>query len=107
MSTAYTPHVSPVGSRISARRLPPRLLAGSVIALGLWAGAAAPALAQPNAGGTDPNPFSNLRCDCTQKAPVSGPELAQQIAQGLQEGRTAWLPGLPAPHVAGQNQPQS
>ena len=72
-----------------------KILVSGAIALGFCVGVAAPASA-------DPNPFAGLRCNCRETAPVDSPALMAEIDRGIQEGLSAWLPGLPAPTQPGQ-----
>ena len=53
----------------------------AVIAVGL----AAPASADTNPNGTDPNPFGALSCSCQTPASVTSPNVADQINQGIQD----------------------
>ena len=70
-----------------------KLLVSAAIALGCGVAVAAPASADPNAFGTEPNPFSGLSCSCRETAPVGSPLLREEIERGLREGYTARLPG--------------
>lgn len=54
------------------------------------------ASADPNLNNTSPNPYGGLRTS-QGPAPAGNPDVTAQIDQGLREGHTAWLPGLPAP----------
>lgn len=73
-----------------------KILVSTAIAVGLGIGGAAVASADPNPNNASPNPYGGLHS--TQgPAPVGNPDLTAQIDQGLREGQTAWLPGLPAP----------
>jgi hypothetical protein len=72
-------------------------MASAAIALGVGLGAAAPASAEPNPASTDPNPFGTLGCSCRETAPAGGQALKAEIDRGIQEGRSAILPGLPLP----------
>jgi len=74
-----------------------KMLVSGAVALGTCFGAAAPATAEDNPGGTDANPFGTLGCSCREAAPAGSPEARERIDRGLREGRSAWLPGLPAP----------
>lgn len=74
-----------------------KILVSAAIALGFFVGGAAPASADTNAIGTDQNPFSGLTCNCRETAPAGSPALTDEINRGIREGRSAWLPGLPAP----------
>ncbi|MDT5256666.1 MAG: hypothetical protein QOD10_1746 [Mycobacterium sp.] len=74
-----------------------KILASAAIAVGVGIWGAAVASAQPNPSNTSPNPYGGLRCSCQGPAPASNPDVKAQIDQGLLEGHTARLPGLPAP----------
>jgi hypothetical protein len=75
-----------------------KVLVSSAIAIASFLGGAAPAGAEEDPVGADPNPFGTLGCgSCRETAPAGSPEATEDIARGLQEGRSAWLPGLPAP----------
>jgi hypothetical protein len=82
-----------------------KMLVSGAIAVGSCFGAAAPASAEENPGGTDSNPFGTLRCSCHETAPSGSPEVKEEIDRGLREGRSAWLPGLPAPTQPRQPMP--
>lgn len=81
------------------------ILVGAAIALGAGVAGAAPANADPNAIGTNPNPFSALSCSCRETAPADSPALSEQIKRGLREGFSASVPGLPAPARPSQPRP--
>ncbi len=81
-----------------------KILVSGAIAVGLGIGGAASASGDPNPSNTSPNPYGGLGCSCQGAAPADGPDVKAQIDRGLQEGHTAWLPGLPAP--AHPTQPQ-
>jgi hypothetical protein len=66
------------------RRVITKILVSAAIAVGSGVGAAAPASADPDAIGTDPNPFGGLRCSsCQETAPPGSPALREQIERGL------------------------
>ncbi|WP_156687976.1 hypothetical protein [Mycobacterium sp. Marseille-P9652] len=44
-----------------------------------------------------PHPFGTLSCDCQQTALPNSAASLEAIDRGLQQGHSAWLPGLPAP----------
>jgi hypothetical protein len=46
---------------------------------------AAPANAEPNQSGADPNPFGSLSCNCQQTTPP-GPSVSQELDRGIQAG---------------------
>jgi hypothetical protein len=73
------------------------------IALGSWVGAAAPANADANPIGTDPNPFSALGCSCPETAPAGSP--AGEINRGIRAGLSASSPGLSTPAQPSQPRP--
>jgi len=75
-----------------------KVLVSGAIALGIFVGGAAPASAAPQA----PNPYSTLHSNRPETAPVGSPALMAEIDRGIQEGLSAWLPGLPAPTQPGQ-----
>lgn len=78
------------------RHMVTKMLVSTAIAVGLGIGGAAVASADPNPNNTTPNPYGGLHS--TQgPAPVGSLDLTAQIDQGLREGHTAVLPGLPAP----------
>jgi hypothetical protein len=73
-----------------------KMLVSTAIAVGLGIGGAAVASADPSPNNASPNPYGGLHS--TQgPAPVGNGDLTAQIDQGLREGHSAWLPGLPAP----------
>ncbi|MCV7445676.1 hypothetical protein H7K33_25885 [Mycobacterium paraense] len=74
-----------------------KMLGGLAIATGCCVAGAAPAQADPDAVGADPNPFGTLRCDCPETAPVGSAQRSNEITQGIREGLSAWVPGLPQP----------
>jgi hypothetical protein len=77
------------------RQVITKILVGAVIALGPYVGGAAPASADGNHAGTAPNPFGGLSCSCRETAPPGSPAMRDEIARGIQQGRSASLPGLP------------
>jgi hypothetical protein len=79
------------------RPLITKIVIGVAIALGSWVAAATPAAAEPSPPGAGSNPFGTLSCSCPQAPPVDSPAVRDQIHRGLQEGLSAWLPGLPPP----------
>jgi hypothetical protein len=74
-----------------------KIMASAAIALGFWLVGAAPASAEPNPANTNPNPFGTLGCSCRETAPAGSQALTAEIDRGIQEGRSAMLPGLPPP----------
>jgi hypothetical protein len=88
------------------RKVITKILVSAAIALGSCIGGAAPASAEdPNPIGTEPNLFGGLHCSCQKTAPPGSPALREEVERGLQEGHSAWLPGLPPPTQP--RQPQS
>ncbi|BBY40536.1 hypothetical protein MMAN_46700 [Mycobacterium mantenii] len=74
------------------------LISGAIV-LGPWVVGAAPAIADANSFSTNPvrpnpGPFSVLHYDCPPTAPANSPD--RMIRQGLRDGLTAPLQGLPA-----------
>jgi hypothetical protein len=82
-----------------------KLLIGAAIAIGAGVVGAAPASAEPNVVGGEPNPYGTLGCNCRETAPPGSPDRMQEIDRGLWEGHTAVLPGLPGPAQPGQPLP--
>ena len=78
-------------------RLIAKILVSTAIGFGALIVAAAPASADTNTGGTNPNPFSGLSCSCQKTAPAGSPAAKADIDRGIREGLSAALPGLPAP----------
>ena len=56
-----------------------KFVVGAAIVFSSLVGAA-PAGAEPNSSGTEPNPFSSLTCDCQQMAPAPNPA---EIERGI------------------------
>lgn len=80
-----------------------KILVRAVIALVLWIGGAAPAIAEPDSGETGPNPFGGLDCSCQETCPAGSTEQRNEIDRGIMDGLCAWSSGL----SAGQpNQPR-
>ncbi len=73
-----------------------KMLGGLATAAGLVAGTA-PAHADPDAAGADPNPFATLHCGCREVAPADSADPRDEIKRGIREGLSAWVPGLPPP----------
>ncbi len=76
-----------------------KMLGGFAIATGCCLAGAAPAHADPDAVGADPSPFATLRCGCPEAAPPGSAERSNEIARGIREGLSAWVPGLPPPSL--------
>jgi hypothetical protein len=74
-----------------------KILVSAAIAVGSYVGGAAPAGADTNAIGTDPNPFDALSCSWQETAPAGSPAFRNGIERGIQAGLSASLPGPPAP----------
>jgi hypothetical protein len=66
------------------------LLVGAAVVLGCCV-AAAPANADPNPSGTQPNPFAGLTCSC-QTAPVGGTATTAELDRGMRAALSARLP---------------
>jgi hypothetical protein len=66
-----------------------KLLVAGAIAVGSCVGAAAPASADPNSYGTDPNPFGALSCSCQESAPPGGPASTAELNRGIRTGVSA------------------
>jgi hypothetical protein len=73
-----------------------KILVSAAITASLGIGGSAVASADPNPSNTSPDPYGGLRSS-QGPAPAGNPDVTAQIDQGLREGHTAWLPGLPAP----------
>ena len=73
-----------------------KMLVSGAIALGVWVGVAAPASAQPNSVGANPNPFAALGCSCQHTASPSGRAGTEEMKRGIREGLSAGL-GKPQP----------
>ncbi len=81
----------------TANRVTKKMLVTAAIALAAGLAGAAPAAADPNAIGPDPNPFGTLGCNCRGTVPADGPESKQEINRGMREGLSVSVPGLPTP----------
>jgi hypothetical protein len=66
-----------------------KILVGAAIALSSYIGGAAPAAADANPIGTDPNPFGALGCSCRETAPPGSPALREEMERGIRAGLTA------------------
>ena len=77
----------------------------SVVALWSYVGGAASASADPNPVNTGPDPYGTLSCECRGTTPAGSPARQAEIYRGLQEGHSAWWPGLPAPARPSQPRP--
>jgi hypothetical protein len=75
-----------------------KILVSAAIALCAIMWGAAPADADPNSVGTDPNPFSGLNCNCHETAPPGSPARREEIERGLREGTAAWSPPAASPY---------
>ena len=74
-----------------------KVLGGLVIAAGCCVTGTAPAQADPDAVGADPNPYGGLRCDCREAAPAGGADQRGEIERGIREGLSVRVLGLPGP----------
>jgi hypothetical protein len=74
-----------------------KILVSAAIAVGSCVGVAAPASAEEDAFGADPNPFSGFSCSCQETAPPDGPARTEELNRGIRAGFSAWLPVLSAP----------
>ena len=66
-----------------------KLLVSAAIALGSCVGLAAPASADTNPIGTDPNPFGALSCSCRETAAPGSPALREEMERGIRAGLSA------------------
>jgi hypothetical protein len=82
-----------------------KMLVSAAIVLGSLVAGAAPASADPNQSDSNPNPFGSLGCNCRETAPPGSPALTAEINRGIQQGHSAWLPGLAAPTQPQQPKP--
>ncbi len=82
-----------------------KVLVSMAIAVSACAGVAAPASADANPAGPDPNPFGTLSCDCQKTAPPDSPAATNEIDRGIRSGLSAAAPGLPAPARPAQRRP--
>ena len=73
-----------------------KILVSAAIALGSWVVGAAPANADENPIGTEPNPFGALGCSCREIAPPGGPAPGAEMERGIRMGLSA-SPGQPQP----------
>jgi hypothetical protein len=63
-----------------------KMLVSTAIVIGSFAVGVAPANAEPNPNGTQPNPFSSLTCNCQEPAPAGSSDRAAQIERGIRSG---------------------
>jgi len=61
----------------------------ATIILGSYVLGAAPAGADTNPGGDDPNPFTSLGCGCQDTTPHDSPALMQELQRGIQAALSA------------------
>jgi hypothetical protein len=87
------------------RQLITKILVSAAIAVGSGVALAAPASADPNSIGADPNPFGALGCSCRETAPADSPAVTEEINRGFREGLSVSVPGLPAPAHPSQPRP--
>jgi hypothetical protein len=73
-----------------------KMLVSGAIALGVWVGVAAPASADANSVGANPNQFGALRCSCQEAASPGSPALTEEMKRGIRAGLSADL-GKPQP----------
>ena len=66
-----------------------KILVSAAIALGSLVGTAAPASADTNPTGTDPNPFGALSSSCQETAPPGSPALREEVERGIRSGLPA------------------
>src|ERR1700745_3010127 len=72
-----------------SRKVIAKILVSAAIALGFGVLGAAPASANPDTAGTDPNPFGTLGCNCRESAPAGSAQAREDIDRGIREGLTA------------------
>ena len=65
-----------------------KMLLSAAVVLGSCVVVAAPANADPNPSGTQPNPFAGLTCTC-QKALGGGPVPAAELDRGIRTALSA------------------
>jgi hypothetical protein len=71
-----------------------KILVSAGVALVLWVESVVPAIADPDSGGTDPNPFGGIDCSCQEKYPARSPQQRAEIDRGIRDGRrSTWFPG--------------
>ncbi|MEE6175012.1 hypothetical protein [Mycobacterium sp. 050134] len=73
-----------------------KTLTTAAITFGIGVGLAAQAAADEPVG-AEANPYTALRCACTETAPAGTLALMEEIQRGLQRGHSVWVPGLPTP----------
>ncbi|BBX63325.1 hypothetical protein MSAS_24990 [Mycobacterium saskatchewanense] len=73
-----------------------KAIAAAAITFGVGVGLAAQAAADEPVG-AEANPYTALRCACTETAPAGSAALMEEVQRGLQRGHSAWVPGLPPP----------
>jgi hypothetical protein len=66
-----------------------KVLVSAAIVLGSVVVGAAPASADANSAGTDPNPFGVLSCSCRETAPPGSPVLTEEMKRGIRAGLSA------------------
>ena len=71
-----------------------KILVSAAIALGSCVAGAAPASADTNPIGTDPNTLGALSCSCQTPPSVTSPDVTDQINRGIQDALTADLPAV-------------
>ena len=68
-----------------------KIVVGAAIVLGSYVAVAAPANADPNPSGTQPNPFAGLTCNC-KTAPAGGPVQTAELDRGIRTALSAPSP---------------
>jgi hypothetical protein len=68
-----------------------KMLYSAAVVLGSCVVVAAPANADPNPSGTQPNPFGGLTCSC-QTAPAGGPAAPGELNRGIRTALSARVP---------------
>jgi|ERR1700740_2189256 hypothetical protein len=96
---------APMTAKHERRQVITKILVSAAIVVGFFVGGAAPASADPNSIGNDPNPISGLTCSCRETAPAGSPALREEINRGIRSGLSASVPGLPAPAHPSQLRP--
>jgi hypothetical protein len=69
-----------------------KMLVSAAVVLGSCVVVAAPANADPNPSGTQPNPFAGLTCNCQQTAPAGGTSTTAELDRGIRSALSARLP---------------
>ena len=69
-----------------------KMLVGAAVVLGSCVAGAAPASADPNPSGTQPNPFTGLTCNCQQTDKGGGPAPTAELDRGIRTALSAPSP---------------